>query len=389
MLNCVRISLRIQIYLAAGAALLLVICPTAGADVVNPGYADLDSRKSALLSGKYFVTAERRSKVTNIIRTDTSTGERRTIYRLQTGSRLVSYSAGGNSVLLVQSRTTSPRGVSPRAVTDTATLMNNDGSNQRLVATTRMFQHSKYYCGTGIDWGAVHADQSVLISKVKYFRLDGKGRQPCLGDDGRPHAPRYGFRLTRLDTNTGATIHHNLFLHPGMPAETARQFSPNGRLFATKTKRGWRLQNLVTGQVVFRRLPKRFADVSSVTISDDGAMAFAVYLPDRFRGDTTIHTSQVLFPNILESYNYREFAFKDDPQDVGRFCGRQYVTNHTAWPLQLIGHDVGNPEMTSTYSFPTPSDSYQYRVDCDSKNLFLDVRQIGGMPSRHLKPLTP
>lgn len=366
---------------------MLLVCPAASADVIKPGYVDLDSRKTALLSGKYFVTAERRSKVTNIVRTDATTGERLTIYRLERGSRLISYSAGGNYVLLVQSRVTTPKGASPRVSTHTATLMNNDGTAQQVVASTREYKQTKHFCGTGIDWGAVHADRSVLISKVKYFRLDGSKRHPCVGEDGRPHAPRFGYRLSRLDTITGTSTHHNLFGDPGLPGESTNQFSPNGRLFVTSSKRGWELLDLVSGKTVVRRPPKRFDDVTFLTVSDEGALAFAIYLPDRFRGDSTIHTSQVLYSNILTSDIYSEFDFEDDPQQTGRFCGHQYVTDGSAWPLKLIGHDIGNPERTFTYAFPTPAGSYAYRLDCDAENLFVEFRDNKGKSRRHLMPL--
>lgn len=386
MLKRVSFPVPVTSCLVAAAALFLMVCPTASADVIKPGYGDVESRKTALLSGKFFVTAERRSKVTNVIRTDSITGERITIYRVETGSRLVSYSASGNFVLLVQSRVTTPKGASPRVATHTATLMNNDGSDQRIVSLTRGFQQSKHFCGAGIDWGAVHSDRSVLISKVKYSRLDGTKRRPCVGDDGRAHAPRYGYRLSRIDTATGTSMHHDLFSDPGIPGESEHQFSPDGRLLALNMKRGWKFLHLVTGKTVIRRLSKRFADATSATISDEGALAFVIQRPPRFRGDRSIHTSHVLYPNILATRIYREIAGMDDWQVAGRFCGRQYVVHGSAWPLQLVGYDVADPATKFTYSFPTPADSYEYRISCDAEHLLAEVK-YNGVRSRHLKPL--
>lgn len=378
--------MRLTISLAA--AWLLMSCPVASADVVRPHYGSPDARKTSVLSGTHFVTSERRSKTTNIIRTDLLSGERRTIYRLSSGWRLVSFSAGGGKVLLVQARVSSPRAASPRVLTNTATLMDDDGTDLRIIDTTRAFTHSGEYCGIGIDWGAVHPDRSILIGKVRYSRLNNSERRPCFGADGRSHGPSYGYQVTRVDPMTGKRINHNLRRDPTVPGEWGYNYSPNGRLLALKTKRGLRVLNLITGQSSVRSLPKRFAGVHPVSISDDGAIGFALYGRKRFRGDTTIHTSQIIYPNILESNQYREFAYEDDTQDTGRFCGGQYVTFDSAWPLRFAGHSINDPSATYSYALPTPShDALEIGFDCDDRNLLVDVRPIGSTPSRYLVPL--
>lgn len=377
--------MRLSFSLAA--AWLILSCQVAVADVVRPHYGSPDARKTTVLSGTHFVSSERRSKSTNIIRTDALTGERLTIFRVSSGWRLVSFSAGGGKVLLVQARVSSPRGASPRVLTNTATLMDDDGSNRKLVATTSAYTHSGEFCGMGIDWGSVHPDGSILIGKVRFSRMYRSARHPCFGADGQAHDSRYGYQITRVDPVTGRSIRHELRNDPSVPGEWGNSYSPNGRLLAIGSKRSLRILNLVTGETTVRRLPKRFSKLSGPSISDDGAIGFALYELKRSRGDTTVHTSQVIFPNILESSEFREFAHDDDSLHTGRFCGRQYVTFDSSWPLRLAGYAINDPASTFIYSLPSPPDSYQIRFDCDDRNLLVDVRVIGGKPNRYLVPL--
>lgn len=369
------------------AAWLMLSCPIAVADVVRPHYVDADARKSTVLSGTHFVSSERRSKSTNIIRTDALTGERQTIFRVSSGWRLVSFSAGGGKVLLVQTRVSSPPGASPRVLTSTATLMDDDGTDRKLVSTTIAYTHSGEFCGMGIEWGSVHPDGSILVSKVRYSRLSRSKRRPCLWSDGRAHASSYGYQLTRIDPLTGKRTHHNLRTELSAPGDWDNSISPNGRLLALGTKRSWRILNLLTGEMSVRSFPKRFSQVSAVTISDDGAIGFALYEHKRSRGVTTVNTSQIIYPNILESGEYREFAHDDEQLHTGRFCGRQYVTYDSSWPLRLAGYAISNPASTFFYTLPSPPDSYQIKFDCDDRNLLVDVRVIGGTPNRYLVPL--
>lgn len=382
-----RNGVALQASLFLIAAWLMLSCPVAGADVVRPHYVDVDARKSTVLSGTRFVSSERRSKSTNIIRTDALTGERQTIFRVSSGWRLVSFSAGGGKVLLVQARVSSPPGASPRVLTSTATLMDDDGTDRKVVSRTSTYAHSGEFCGMGIEWGSVHPDGSILIGKARYSRMNRSKRRPCIGEDGRAHASSYGYQLMRVDPVTGKRIHHNLRSDPPAPGEWGNSYSPNGRLLALGTKRRWRILNLVTGEVSVRRLPKRFAAVSALSISDQGAIGFALYEHKRTRRDTTVRTSQVIYPNILESAQYREFAHDDEQQETGRFCGGQYVRFDSAWPLRLVGYAVSDPSSTFLYTLPSPPDSYQIRFDCDDRNLLVDVRVIGGSPNRYLVPL--